>query len=121
MCIRDRVDVDSKTFNIDVSAIEKVIGPKTKVIVPVHLFGQAADMDEIMALAKKNNLYVVEDNAQSIGADYTFADGKKRSYLIMTNPSQSFKTWITSKNTVSTIVITLYLELAEKLSKEIYG
>ena len=54
------VDVDPKTFNIDVSAIEKVIGPKTKAIVPVHLFGQAADLEEIMALAKKNNAYVVE-------------------------------------------------------------
>ena len=72
------VDVDPKTFNIDVSAIEKVIGPKTKAIVPVHLFGQAADLEEIMALAKKNNVYVVEDNAQSIGAVYTFTDGNKK-------------------------------------------
>ena len=72
------VDVDPKTFNIDVLAIEKVIGPKTKAIIPVHLFGQAADLEEIMALAKKNNVYVVEDNAQSIGAVYTFTDGNKK-------------------------------------------
>ena len=72
------VDVDPKTFNIDLPAIEKVIGPKTKAIIPVHLFGQAADMEEILALANKYNLYVVEDNAQSIGANYTFSDGSKK-------------------------------------------
>ena len=72
------VDVDPKTFNIDIASIEKVIGPKTKAIIPVHLFGQAADMEEILVLAKKNNLYVVEDNAQSIGANYTFSDGSKK-------------------------------------------
>ena len=72
------VDVDPKTFNIDVSSIEKAIGPKTKAIIPVHLFGQAADMEEILTLAKINNLYVVEDNAQSIGANYTFSDGSKK-------------------------------------------
>jgi dTDP-4-amino-4,6-dideoxygalactose transaminase len=72
------VDVDPKTYNIDVSAIERVIGPKTKAIIPVHLFGQAADMEEILTLAEKNNLYVVEDNAQSIGANYTFSDGSKK-------------------------------------------
>ena len=72
------VDVDPKTFNIDIPSIEKMIGPKTKAIIPVHLFGQAADMEEILALAKKNNLYVVEDNAQSIGANFTFSDGSKK-------------------------------------------
>ena len=72
------VDVDPKTFNIDIASIEKAIGPKTKAIIPVHLFGQVADMEEILALAKKNNLYVVEDNAQSIGANYTFSDGSKK-------------------------------------------
>lgn len=72
------VDVDPKTFNIDVPSIEKVIGPKTKAIIPVHLFGQVADMEQILAVAKKNNLYVVEDNAQSIGAEYTFSDGRKK-------------------------------------------
>ncbi|WP_412561689.1 DegT/DnrJ/EryC1/StrS family aminotransferase [Winogradskyella sp. MIT101101] len=71
------VDVDPVTFNIDVDAIEKAITPKTKAIVPVHLFGLAADMDAIMDLAKKHNLYVIEDNAQGIGADYIHNDGTK--------------------------------------------
>ena len=71
------VDVDPVTFNIDVDAIEKAITPKTKAIVPVHLFGLAADMDAIMDLAKKHNLYVIEDNAQGIGADYLHKDGSK--------------------------------------------
>ncbi|MGZ4098032.1 MAG: DegT/DnrJ/EryC1/StrS family aminotransferase, partial [Bacteroidia bacterium] len=70
------VDVYPDTFNIDVEAIEKNITPKTKAIVPVHLFGQCADMERIMALAKKNNLYVIEDVAQAIGADYIFKDGR---------------------------------------------
>jgi len=71
------VDVDPVTFNIDVAAVERAITPKTKAIVPVHLFGLAADMDAIMALADKHNLYVIEDNAQGIGSDYTKADGTK--------------------------------------------
>ena len=71
------VDVDPDTFNIDVDAIRAAITPKTKAIVPVHLFGQAAPMEEIMALAKEHNLFVIEDNAQAIGADYTFSDGRK--------------------------------------------
>lgn len=71
------VDVYEDTFCIDVNAIEKAITPKTKAIVPVHLFGQCADMEAIMALAKKHHLFVIEDVAQAIGADYTFADGKK--------------------------------------------
>ncbi|MEO6303193.1 MAG: DegT/DnrJ/EryC1/StrS family aminotransferase [Bacteroidia bacterium] len=71
------VDVYPETFDIDIEAIEKNITPKTKAIVPVHLFGQCADMERLMALAKKHNLYVIEDVAQAIGADYTFSDGKK--------------------------------------------
>lgn len=71
------VDVDPVTFNIDIEAIKKAITPKTKAIVPVHLFGLAADMDAIMDLAKEHNLYVIEDNAQGIGADYTHRDGSK--------------------------------------------
>ena len=71
------VDVYPDTFDIDIEAIEKAITPKTKAIVPVHLFGQCADMERIMTLAKKHNLYVIEDVAQAIGADYTFSDGKK--------------------------------------------
>jgi len=65
------VDVDPINFNIDVAAIKKAITPKTKAIVPVHLFGLAANMDEIMALANEHDLYVIEDNAQGIGATYT--------------------------------------------------
>ncbi|MCF6185820.1 MAG: DegT/DnrJ/EryC1/StrS family aminotransferase [Bacteroidales bacterium] len=65
------VDVNPETFNLDVSQIEKAITPDTKAIVPVHLFGQAADMDVIMKIAEKYNLYVIEDTAQAIGADYT--------------------------------------------------
>ena len=69
------VDVDPDTFNIDLEAIERAITPKTKAIVPVHLFGQCVPMEEIMEIAKKHNLYVIEDNCQAIGADYIFKDG----------------------------------------------
>lgn len=71
------VDVDPKTFNIDPKAIEAAITPKTKAIIPVHLFGQTADMETINAIARKHNLFVVEDNAQGIGATYTYEDGSK--------------------------------------------
>jgi dTDP-4-amino-4,6-dideoxygalactose transaminase len=71
------VDVDFDTFNISVEAIKKAITPRTKAIVPVHLFGQNADMEEIINVAKEHNLYVVEDACQSIGATYTFGDGHK--------------------------------------------
>lgn len=70
------VDVDPKTFCMDPSKIEAVITPKTKVIVPVHLYGQAADMDAIMEIANKHKLFVIEDNAQAIGSDYHSATGK---------------------------------------------
>jgi dTDP-4-amino-4,6-dideoxygalactose transaminase len=69
------VDVDPDTFNIDPLAIERAVTSKTRAIVPVHLFGQCADMDTIMAIAKKHNLFVIEDACQSIGADYIFNDG----------------------------------------------
>ncbi len=69
------VEVDPKTFCIDPEAIRKAITPKTKAIVPVHLYGQSCEMEEIMAIAKEHNLYVIEDNAQAIGSDYTFKDG----------------------------------------------
>ncbi len=72
------VDVIPDTFDIDITAIEKAITPKTKAIVPVHLFGQCANMEALMALAKKYNLYVIEDTAQAIGADYFFKDGSKK-------------------------------------------
>jgi len=68
------VDVEKDSFNIDPEAVRKAITPKTKAIVPVHLFGQCANMDAIQAIAKEHNLYVIEDNAQAIGANYTFAD-----------------------------------------------
>tara|TARA_Y100000385_G_scaffold245208_1_gene263740 strand:- start:21190 stop:22344 length:1155 start_codon:yes stop_codon:yes gene_type:complete len=71
------VDVNPETFNIDVQAIKKAITPKTKAIVPVNLFGQCANMDAIMAIANEHNLYVIEDNAQAIGATYTSSDGTK--------------------------------------------
>lgn len=71
------VDVDPDNFNIDIDAIKKAITPKTKAIVPVHLFGQCANMEAIMQIAKEHNLYVIEDNAQAIGADFTYSDGTK--------------------------------------------
>ncbi|MGB5190697.1 DegT/DnrJ/EryC1/StrS family aminotransferase [Robiginitalea sp.] len=70
------VDVDPRTFNIDPQAIRHAITPKTKAIVPVHLFGQCAPMEEIMEIAREHNIYVIEDNAQAIGANYKFADGR---------------------------------------------
>ena len=69
------VDVDRNTFNVTAEIIEAAITPRTKVIVPVHLFGQSCDMGPIMALAEKHGIYVIEDNAQAIGADYLLADG----------------------------------------------
>jgi dTDP-4-amino-4,6-dideoxygalactose transaminase len=71
------VDVYPDTFDINIEAIEKAITPKTKAIVPVHLFGQCANMERMMALAKKYNLFVIEDTAQAIGSDYCFSDGKR--------------------------------------------
>lgn len=72
------VDVDPETFNIDPKAVEKAITSKTKAIVPVHLFGQCAHMDRLMQLADQHGLYVIEDNAQAIGATHTAADGTKK-------------------------------------------
>ena len=72
------VDVEPDTFNIDSKAIEKAITSKTKAIVPVHLFGQCANMDAILDIAEKHNLFVIEDNAQGIGAKHTFIDGTKK-------------------------------------------
>jgi len=71
------VDVDLHNMNIDIDAVKKAITPKTKAIVPVHLFGRAANMDAIMEIAKEHNLYVIEDNAQAIGADYISKSGSK--------------------------------------------
>lgn len=72
------VDVDMVNMNISIEAIKKAITPKTKAIVPVHLFGRAANMEAIMRIAEEHNLYVIEDNAQAIGANCRFSDGTKR-------------------------------------------
>ncbi|MCX6322176.1 MAG: DegT/DnrJ/EryC1/StrS family aminotransferase [Bacteroidia bacterium] len=69
------VDPDPGSFNISVEAVRKAITPKTKAIVPVHLFGQCADMESLMEIAKKYNLYIIEDAAQATGTDYFFRDG----------------------------------------------
>lgn len=71
------VDVDYESFNVTVDNIKSALSPKTKAIIPVHLFGQSCDMEPILAYAKEHNLYVIEDNAQAIGAEYTFSDGHK--------------------------------------------
>lgn len=84
------VDVNPATFNIDVDAVEKHITPKTKAIVPVHLFGQCADMNRLMALAEKHNLFVIEDTAQALGADYTFNDTARKAGTIAHIGSTSF-------------------------------
>ena len=72
------VDVELDSFNIDCNKIKKAITSKTKAIVPVHLFGQSADMEKVMQIAKEYNLYVIEDNAQAIGASFQFSSGIKR-------------------------------------------
>lgn len=72
------VEVEAKTFCIDPVAIEKAITPKTKAIVPVHLYGHAANMEAIMDIAKRHDLYVIEDNAQAIGNEYVFSDGTRK-------------------------------------------
>jgi UDP-2-acetamido-2-deoxy-ribo-hexuluronate aminotransferase len=69
------VDVDYDTFTISTEQIRKAITPKTKAIIPVHIFGQCANMEEILKIAEEHNLYVIEDNAQAIGAEFTFSDG----------------------------------------------
>lgn len=71
-------DVDERLFTVDVEDVQRKITPKTKVIIAVHLFGQASPMDEIMTLAEKHNLFVIEDNAQAIGGDYTFKDSSHK-------------------------------------------
>lgn len=112
-------EVDPLTFCIDPTSIRALITPKTRVIVPVHLFGQSAPMEEIMAIAKEYNLYVIEDNAQAIGADYTFSDGTtKKTGTIGTIGTTSF---FPSKNLGcygdGGAIFTENDELAEKLKK----
>jgi UDP-2-acetamido-2-deoxy-ribo-hexuluronate aminotransferase len=72
------VDVLPDTFNIDPESLRNAITPKTKAIVPVHLFGQSVDMEPIMRMAEEHNLHIIEDNAQAIGADYIFSDGTRK-------------------------------------------
>ncbi|MGC6478914.1 MAG: DegT/DnrJ/EryC1/StrS family aminotransferase [Flavobacteriaceae bacterium] len=72
------VDIHPETYNIDPAAVEKAISSRTKAIIPIHLFGQAAPMEPLMEIAQKHNLHIVEDNAQGIGATYTFSNGSKR-------------------------------------------
>lgn len=70
------VDVDADTFTMNIDSLKKAITPKTKAIIPVHLYGQAANMEPLLALAKEHNIPVIEDNAQAIGGTYTFSDGR---------------------------------------------
>src|SRR5210317_2563427 len=79
------VDVEKDTFNMSIEALKKAITPKTKAIVPVHLFGQCANMEAVLEVAKEHSLFVIEDNAQAIGADYTFSDGTKKKAGTMGN------------------------------------
>jgi dTDP-4-amino-4,6-dideoxygalactose transaminase len=72
------VDVDAQTFNIDVAQVAEKITSKTKAIVPVHLYGQCADMEPLQEIASKHNLFLIEDTAQALGADFVFGSGKKR-------------------------------------------
>jgi len=72
------VDVDPETFNIDPDSVRRAITPKTRAIVPVHLFGQCADMDAMLQIAQEFNLFIIEDACQAIGADYIFADGTRK-------------------------------------------
>lgn len=69
------VDVDYDTFTIDIDQLKAAITPKTKAIIPVHLFGQCSNMEEVLKIAKEHNLHIIEDNAQAIGSDFTFSDG----------------------------------------------
>ena len=72
------VDVDKENFTIDIEDIKRAITSNTKAIIPVHLFGQCANMEEILKIAKENNLHIIEDTAQAIGANYIFEDGKRK-------------------------------------------
>ncbi|MEO8710608.1 MAG: DegT/DnrJ/EryC1/StrS family aminotransferase [Parafilimonas sp.] len=85
------VEVDKQTFNTDIESLRKAVTPKTKAIVPVHLYGQSCDMEAIMEIANEHNLFVIEDNAQSIGGDFSFKDGtKKKAGTIGTIGTTSF-------------------------------
>lgn len=103
------VDVDYNTFTIDIDKLKAAYHSKTKAIIPVHLFGQCANMEEILKVAKEHNLYVIEDNAQAIGADYTFSDGvKKKSGTMGTLGTTSF---FPSKTLDVTVMVELFLPM----------
>src|SRR5579872_3458502 len=111
------IDVDERTFNIDVNQIDSKVTIKTKAIVPVHLYGQCADMEPILNIAKKHNLFVIEDLAQALGADYTFSNGKvKRAGTMGIIGSTSF---FPSKNLGcygdGGAILTNHVALAEKM------
>jgi dTDP-4-amino-4,6-dideoxygalactose transaminase len=78
------IDVNPKTFNIEANEVEKAITPKTKAIIPVHLYGQSCDMESLIALGKKNNIPVIEDNAQATGGEYKFSNGAVKKTGTMT-------------------------------------
>ncbi len=85
------VDVDPNTFTVDTEDLKEKITPKTKAIIPVHLYGQCANMEEIMSIAEENNIAVIEDTAQAIGAEFTFTDGRvKKAGTIGTIGTTSF-------------------------------
>jgi dTDP-4-amino-4,6-dideoxygalactose transaminase len=71
------VDVDPRTFNISLECLSAALSERSKAVIPVHLFGQSCDMEPLLKFASEHNLYVIEDNAQAIGAEYTFSDGRK--------------------------------------------
>ncbi len=79
------VDVDKMSFNMSATSLLQALSPRTKAVVPVHLFGQSCDMEPILAFAQRHGLYVIEDNAQSLGADYTFSDGRTKKTGTMGN------------------------------------
>ena len=79
------VDIEAETFNIDANKITEAISPKTKAIIPVHLFGQIADMETILKISSDNNIFIIEDNAQSIGAEYIFSNETKKQSGTMGN------------------------------------
>src|SRR5215471_12645928 len=72
------IDVDRTTFNLDIGEVEEAVSPKVKAIIPVHLFGQSVNMEELMNVCSELNIPVIEDNAQAIGGDYIFSDGRTR-------------------------------------------
>jgi dTDP-4-amino-4,6-dideoxygalactose transaminase len=102
------VDVDPDTFNIDSSLVEQAITSKTKAVVPVHLFGQCADMEKIITICKEHELYIIEDNAQSIGATYKMDGGKKAVGLL--GQSNSSNSLAVPKPILSTTLFSTFLE-----------